>query len=121
MDTWADASGPEKAIRFADGETVRWADWGANCYFRLLFGLTLGLFGAAIALTAILPRWIGWVGGLAGLLYMATGVAVGYSGFESGFGDATGDAVQLLFAVFVIGFLVAAVRRRDPATRDAPI
>lgn len=33
---------------------------------------------------------------IGGLLYMATGVAVGYSGFESGFGNAAGDPVQLL-------------------------
>lgn len=113
VDAWADASGPQKAIRFADAETVRWTEWGINTYFRLLFGLTMVLFGAAIARTGVVARWLGWVGMLGGLLYMATGIAVGYAGFESGFGDATGDAVQVLFVVFVVGVFVAALRAKD--------
>jgi hypothetical protein len=28
VDTWAAASGTEKATRFADAETVRWTEWG---------------------------------------------------------------------------------------------
>src|SRR5215211_2750261 len=113
VDAWSDASGPQKAIRFADAETVRWTEWGINTYFRLLFGLTMVLFGAGIARTGIVARWLGWVGMIGGLLYMATGIAIGYAGFESGFGDATGDAVQVLFVVFVVGVLVAALRTKD--------
>ena len=46
---------------------------------------------------------------------MATGVAVGYSGFElSG-----GLVIQLLFVIFLLGVLVAGVRKREPtATAD---
>ncbi len=113
VDAWADVSGSEKAIRFADAETVRWTEWGINAFFRLLFGLTLVLFGAGIARTGLVARWLGWVGVIAGLLYMATGIGIGYAGFESGFGDATGDAVQILFLVFVVGVLVAALRMKD--------
>lgn len=116
VDAWAHASGAQKTIRFSDAETVRWAEWGINSYFRLLLGLTILLFGAAIARTGIIRRWLGWVGMIGGLLYMATGIAVGYRGFESGFGNAAGDAVQLLFLVFVVGILVAGLRRQDLAT-----
>jgi len=115
VDAWANASGAQKGIRFADAETVRWVEWGVNTYFRLLLGLTVALFGLAIARTVIMARWLGWVGVAAGLLYMATGVAVGYAGFESGFGDAAGIPLQLLFVVFVVGVLVAGVRSRDVA------
>ena len=113
VDAWSDASGPRKAIRFAHAETVRWTEWGINTFFRLLFGLTMVLFGAGIARTGIVARWLGWVAMIGGMLYMATGIAVGYAGFESGFGDATGDAVQVLFLVFVVGVLVAALRTKD--------
>src|SRR5215211_2758404 len=41
VDAWAGAVGPQKAIRFADAETVRWTEWGVNTCFRLLFGLTV--------------------------------------------------------------------------------
>ena len=115
VDAWADASATEKTIRFADAETVRWAEWGVNSYFRLLLGLTIVLFGAAIVRTGIVARWLGWIGAIGGLLYMATGIAVGYSGFESGFGDADGDPIQLLLVIFVVGILVAGVRRKDLA------
>jgi hypothetical protein len=115
VDAWADASGTEKTIRFADAETVRWAEWGVNSYFRLLLGLTIVFFGAAIVRTGIVARWLGWIGAIGGVLYMATGIAVGYSGFESGFGDAAGDPLQLLLVIFVVGILVAGVRRKDLA------
>jgi hypothetical protein len=118
VDAWADASGAQKAVRFADAETVRWAEWGINSYFRLLLGLTLVLFGAAIVLTGMVPQWLGWVGGIVGVLYIATGIAVGYSGFENGFGNAAGHATQLLLLIFVIGMLVVGVRSKD--LTDAP-
>jgi hypothetical protein len=113
VDAWANTSGPQKAIRFADAETVRWTEWGLNSYYKLMFGLTAVLFGAAIARTAIVYRWLGWVGMLGGLLFMAAGVVVGYDGLQSGFEDAAANAAQLLFAIFAVGVLVAGVRRKD--------
>jgi len=113
VDAWANASGTEKTIRFSDAETVRWAEWGVNSYFRLLLGLTIVLFGATIVRTGFVARWLGWIGAIGGLLYMATGIAVGYSGFESGFGDAAGDPVQLLLLIFVVGIFVVGMRRKD--------
>lgn len=112
VDAWAKASGPQKAIRFADAETVRWVEWGANSYFRVLFGLTLVLFGTGIARTGIVARWLGWTGVAGGLLYMASGIAVGYDGFQSSFGDAIGVVVQIVFLVFVVGVLGRVTRER---------
>jgi hypothetical protein len=107
VDAWAAASGSEKTVRFADAETIRWVEWGLQSYFRLLFGLTFLLFGAAIARTGIVWRWIGWVGIAAALLYMAVGVSVGHNGLEQ-----PGDLViQLLFLIFLGGVLVAALRQ----------
>jgi hypothetical protein len=109
VDEWAGASGAEKSLRFGDAETLRWTEWGLQSYFRLLLGLTFVLFGVAIARTGIVFRWLGWIAVLGGLLYMAVGVAVGYSGFEK-----PGDGViQLLFLIFVVGVLVAGIRRKD--------
>jgi hypothetical protein len=109
VDAWAAASGPEKIVRFADAETVRWTEWGLQSYYRLLLGVTLVLFGVAIARTGIVYRWLGWIGVLGGLLYMAIGVAVGHSGLEQ-----PGDLViQLLFVIFTVGILVAGLRRKE--------
>lgn len=41
------------------------------------------LFGVAIGLTGIVFRWLGWVAALAGILYVATGIAVGYEGLDT--------------------------------------
>jgi len=120
VDAWANASGPQKAIRFADAQTVRWAEWGMNTYFRLLLGLAAALFGIAIARTDIAARWLGWAGVIGGLSYMASGVAVAYAGFESGFESAVGIVAQLGFLIFAVGLLVTGVRGKDPATAAAP-
>ncbi len=109
VDAWVNASGAEKSNRFADAEIVRWTEWALQSYFRLLLGLTLVLFGVAIARTGIVFRWVGWVGVLGGLLYMAIGVAVGHSGLE----QPGGLAVQLLFLVFMVGVLAAGLRGEE--------
>jgi hypothetical protein len=111
VDAWASASGTEKRIRFADAEAVRWTEWAIQSYFRLLLGLTLVLFGVAIARTGIVFRSLGLVAVISGLLYVATGVAVGYSGL----GQPGGLVIQLLFLIFMGGVLVAGLRRREPA------
>jgi len=68
------------------------------------------LFGVAIVRTGLIYRWLGAVAVAAGLLYAATGVAVGYTGFEQ-----PGDlVVSVLFLVFMVGVLVAGLRRRGP-------
>jgi hypothetical protein len=109
VDAWAEASGPEKSIRFADAETVRWIEWGLQRYFRLLLGLTIVLFGVAVARTGVVARWLGWIAVVGGLLYMAVGVTVGYSGFEK-----PGDLfIQSLFLIFIVGVLLAGVRRES--------
>lgn len=109
VDAWTAASGAERIVRFADAETVRWTEWGLQSYYRLLLGLTFVLFGVAIARTGIVYRWLGWIGVLGGLLYMAIGVAVGHNGLEQ-----PGDLViQLLFVIFTVGILVAGLRRKE--------
>jgi len=56
VDAWVAADGPDKAVRFADAEIVRWTEWGAQSYFRLLLGAALLLFGAAILTTRVLSQ-----------------------------------------------------------------
>jgi hypothetical protein len=51
---------------------------------------------------------------LAGLLSVAIGIDVGYSGLESGFQDIAGLAFQLVVLAFVVGILATGVRRQDP-------
>jgi hypothetical protein len=115
VDAWVDASGADEATRFASAETVRWTEWGVQSYFRVMLGVSVILVGAAILVTRLLASWLGWIAVLAGVVSLAVGIDVGYSGLESGFGDAAGIVSQLLVFVFAIGVLAAAGRDRSPA------
>jgi hypothetical protein len=113
VDAWTDASGAQKAIRFDNAETLRWLEWGFQSYFRLLLGMSLVLFGAAILATRRAAAWLGWVAVLAGAVSVAIGIDVGYSGLESSFQDAAGIAFLLALAVFAVGLIVSGARRPD--------
>lgn len=115
VDAWVDASAAEEALRFGDAETIRWLEWGFQSYFRILFGLTVALFGAAILTTRLVANWLGWLALLAGALSIVAGIDVGYSGLESDFGDVVISAFQLAALFFAVGVLVVASRRRGPA------
>ena len=52
---------------------------------------------------------------LAGLLSVAVGVDVAYSGLESGFQQLAVPAFQLVVLVLAVGVLVSARREREPA------
>jgi hypothetical protein len=114
VDAWTDATGAQKAIRFENAETLRWLEWGFQSYFRLLLGLSLVLFGAAIITTRRAAAWLGWVAVLAGAISVAFGIDVGYSGLESGFQDAAGIAFLVALVVFAVGLIVTGARRQDP-------
>ena len=109
-DAWVDASASEKALRFGDAETLRWTEWGFQSYFRISLGLSLALFGIAILASRLVAGWLGWLALVAGVLSVAMGIDVGYSGLESGFGDAAGLPFVLAVLIFG-GGLVAAGRR----------
>ena len=111
VDAWvASAGGPEKAVRFADAETVRWTEWGAQSYFRLLLGGALLLTGAAILTTRALAGWVGGIAVLAGILSVVVGVDVAYNGLDSGVQRTAVPAFQVAMLVFAIGVVATAAR-----------
>lgn len=113
VDDWAAASGTDKAIRFADAESVRWTEWGLQSYFRVLLGVAFLLLCAAVVVSRLVPSWLGVLLGVGGLLSLAIGFSVGYEGLESGFQDAVGIAFQLVVLVFTVGLLVVSRRARE--------
>jgi hypothetical protein len=115
VDAWVAADGPERAVRLGDAEVVRWTEWGLQSYFRVTLGVALLLFGATILTTRALAAWAGWVAVLAGLVSVAVGIDVAYSGLESGFQELAVPAFQLLMLVLAVGVLVSARREREPA------
>jgi hypothetical protein len=115
VDAWVAADGAERAVRLSDAEVVRWTEWGLQSYFRVTLGLALLLFGATMLTTRAVAAWVGWVAALAGLISVAVGVDVAYSGLESVFQALAVPAFQLLMLVIGVGVLVSARGDRAPA------
>ena len=75
------SSSEEKAIAFRVAEAIRWTEIGINSFNRIIQGAVVIIFGAAIAKSAILSRWIGAFGVVAGAATIVAGVGVAYLGF----------------------------------------
>lgn len=108
---WASAPETEKAARFASAETIRWLEWGMRSYFDFALGLSLVLFGTALAGARFVAQPIGWVMALSGAVYLAQGWVAGTDGFTS----AQSLAIVLAWAlslVWMIGLVVAGIRMR---------
>jgi hypothetical protein len=84
VDSWAAAPESEKATAYRVAEAVRWTEIGIHSYFRVTIGITIALYGLAIAFGAGFPRWSRLFAAatlLAGIAQFAQGVGVGYNGF----------------------------------------
>lgn len=112
VDTWAVTTGPERSVRLADAEIIRWLEWGFQSYFRVLLGFSFALIGAAALLTRRIPAWLGWAAVLAGACSVVIGVDVGYNGLASGLQDTLSLAFLLIVVVFAVGVLVTGLRDR---------
>lgn len=114
VNAWASAANGDKAVRFASAETVRWLEWAVRSYQSYVFGLSLILFGAAIAVVAgRVPRPIGYLMALSGLCYLAQGWIIGTSGFSSANQIPTLLGIVLV-VVWSVWLLVAALRTNTP-------
>jgi hypothetical protein len=112
VDAWASAPAAEKATRFANAQTIRWLEFGANSYQNITTGLALALFGIAIAWTARVARPIGYLMGVSGLAFIVLGWLVGTRGFTSANMLPQNLAYGLLF-VSTIWLLVIAWRMKE--------
>ncbi|HEU4515621.1 MAG TPA: hypothetical protein VFR87_21120 [Nocardioidaceae bacterium] len=119
VDTWVSAPAAARQTRFADAETVRWLEWGFQSYFRLLLGLSLVLFGAAILAGRRIATWLGWTAVLAGLCSLVIGVDVGYSGLESELQDLLSIAFLVVALVLAVGMIAAGARERGQHAHTA--
>jgi hypothetical protein len=82
VDAWASAPADQEFARFAAAEAVRWTEIGMNSLSFFLAGLTLFVYGLAIALGRVYPRWVGWIAVVSGAAFMYnSAVVVAYEGF----------------------------------------
>jgi hypothetical protein len=110
---WVSAPDHQKAAAFAAAEVARWTEIGLNGFSYFLAGLTLLIFGLAIALGKVYPRWVGSIAVLSGAALMYDGaVVVAYEGFVA-------DIVKLvgLLLLAVWGFIMAFLMWRNSSSR----
>jgi hypothetical protein len=119
VDAWVRAPEAEKAARFASAETIRWLEWGARSYQSFMLGLTLILLGVAVALSARLPRTIGYLMGLSGLGYIVQGWVLGSEGFSGTDTFAILGSYVLILA-WIIWLVVVAWRTKESSRAPAP-
>jgi len=110
---WVSAPAPEKPAAFAAAEVARWTEIGINAFSYFLAGLTLLLFGLAIALGRVYPRWVGLIAAVSGAAFMYDGVVVvAHQGFVP-------DIIKLvgLLLLAVWAFVMAALMWRNSSRR----
>src|SRR5215213_2934430 len=113
IDAWVSAPAAQKPAAFAAAEVARWTEIGMNSFSYFLAGLTLFLFGLAIALGRVYPRWVGLIAAISGAAFMYNGaVEVAYEGF-------VGSIIKLmgLLLLAVWAFVMAAFMWRNGSRR----
>jgi hypothetical protein len=80
VDAWASAPAEQKTAAFAAAEAVRWTEYALQSFSNILLGLTLILYGLAITLGTVYPRWLGWVAAGSGVAWIVHGLMVPYIG-----------------------------------------
>ena len=81
VDAWASAPADQESAAFAAAEALRWTEIAMNSLSFFLAGLTIFLYGVAIALGTIYPRWAGLIAVVCGAAFMYDGAVVAYEGF----------------------------------------
>ena len=81
VDAWASAPADQETAAFAAAEAIRWTEIAMNSLSFFLAGLTLFMYGLAIALGSVYPRWVGLLATVSGAAFMVNGVEVAYEGF----------------------------------------
>ena len=111
IDSWGSATTPgDQSTAFQLAEGVRWLEKGLSGIFQVTNGATLLTLGLSIALGRSYPRWLGWVGLLAGLAFIGGGVSTAHTGFSAMSGTFLMPA-SLLLATFLVGAFTSMWRR----------
>ena len=105
VDAWASAPADREGAAFAAAEAVRWTEYSLQSYSNILLGLTLVLYGLAIALGTVYPRWLGGLAAGSGVAWIVHGLMVPYIGFFDSIPRGAAQILMFLWA-FIMAFLM---------------
>ena len=78
---WVSAAPSEKADAFRLADAVRHIEIGTSSLWALSWGITLLLFGLALALGRAYPRFLGWIAIAVGASQVVSALSLAYNGF----------------------------------------
>jgi len=121
VDTWASAPADQEVAAFSAAAALRWTEYSLQSYSFILLGLTFILYGVAIALGTVYPRWLGWVAVGSGVAWIVHGVMVPYVGLFDSIPRLVAIVLMALWA-FIIGVLMWRIAHSESAlpTRPTP-
>ncbi len=79
---WVNAPAAEKDVAFRVAEAVRHIEIGLTSLTVLIMGVAFILYGAAIELSRVYPRWLGWLTVVGGVLWVVVSIFYAYTGFS---------------------------------------
>jgi hypothetical protein len=98
---WVSAAPAEKADAFRLADAVRHIEIGTSSLWALSWGITLLLFGLALALGRAYPRFLGWIAIAVGASQVVSALSLAYNGFPGPSSEGT------LILVFMATSLIA--------------
>ena len=105
VDTWARVPADQVAAAFSAAQALRWTEYSLQSYSNILLGLTFILYGLAIALGTVYPRWLGWIAVGSGVAWIVHGVMVPYIGLFDSIPRGVALVLMALWA-FIIAVLM---------------
>jgi hypothetical protein len=115
VDVWVNASAAEKPAFYAAVLAVRGAEWGLRSYVDFTTGLALVLLAIPVAAIARIAIPVGFLVGLAGLVYLVQGY--GYGAGDTAISDhfiLSSTNYEFLTFVWALWLLVIALRMKAP-------
>lgn len=121
---WVAASPDEQATALALVHTQETLNFALASLFNLLFaGATFILFGLAVALSDIYPRWLGWIVVMAGALSIPAGLIQAFTGEPSDASRVLTIVGPTVITLWLLAMGILLIRRAAatlPSLRDSP-
>jgi bacteriorhodopsin len=121
---WVAASPDHQATALALVHIQETLNFALASLFNLLFaGATFTLFGLAVALSDIYPRWLGWIVVMAGVLSIPAGLIQAFTGEPSDASRVLTVIGPTVITLWLLAMGILLMRRAAaalPSLRDTP-